>query len=195
MQKNSYDTTTLIVQATGVMQGLISLLLLLLFSIAHARVAFLDIIHSASRSVSAVFDSFKLEIAIASPSFASLFEKCPLQHNDSPCQGAARSLSSKSPLSSSYCCSSLSDVMFWEPSQCISTTCFDHLLLWFNWFDHHLKVVSTLNHVLPCISTTCWSTLPPLIPSLKVVSPLNHLGMDDTCGQNRTVLGNWFVNC
>ena len=29
----------------------------------------------------------------------------------------------------------------------------------------------------------------------KVVSPLNHLGMDDTCGQNRTVLGNWFVNC
>ena len=125
MQKNSYDTTTLIVQATGVMQGLISLLLLLLFSIAHARVAFLDIIHSASRSVSAVFDSFKLEIAIASPSFASLFEKCPLQHNDSPCQGAARSLSSKSRSASSYCCSSLSDVMFWEP--CLAMY-LDHLL-------------------------------------------------------------------
>ena len=30
-------------------------------------------------------------------------------------------------------------------------------------------------------------------PTLKVVSPVNHLGMDDTCGQNRTVLGNWFV--
>ena len=29
---------------------------------------------------------------------------------------------------------------------------------------------------------------------LKVVSPpLPHLGMDDTCGQNRTILGNWFV--
>merc|ERR1711971_921269 len=28
----------------------------------------------------------------------------------------------------------------------------------------------------------------------RVMSPLPHLGMDDTCGQNRTVLGNWFIN-
>ena len=26
-----------------------------------------------------------------------------------------------------------------------------------------------------------------------VSPPLPHLGMDDTCGQNRTILGNWFV--
>merc|ERR1712172_172092 len=28
----------------------------------------------------------------------------------------------------------------------------------------------------------------------RVMSPLPYLGMDDTCGQNRTVLGNWFIN-
>jgi len=32
------------------------------------------------------------------------------------------------------------------------------------------------------------------ISCARVLSPLPHLGMDDTCGQNRTVLGNWFIN-